>query len=187
MVKNRKYIFIFILIFLFLSISITEVFADKYYYDYDDTQSTDTGYWDAYGEDRPNKPFFDSWDTSTVNVKKNSNVSFAFDLIKNDDRSIIIGNSETERIERVYNNPKEYYGTILKMNGYVESSPRTLYWDMFTTVCEVKITVDSVPVDVIIISPSSIRLAERITVYGYPCGILYGGFSKYLQIVGIKK
>ena len=76
---------------------------------------------------------------------------------------------------------------VLKMNGYVESSPRTLYWDMFTTVCEVKITVDSVPVDVIIISPSSIRLAERITVYGYPCGILYGGFSKYLQIVGIKK
>ena len=108
-------------------------------------------------------------------------------MIKNDDRSIIIGNSETERIERVYNNPKEYYGTILKMNGYVESSPRTLYWDMFTTVYEVKITVDSVPVDVIIISPSSIRLAERITVYGYPCGILYSGYSEYLQIVGIKK
>ena len=127
------------------------------------------------------------WDTSSLDVKVNSNVWIAFDLIKNTSRSSIIDNYRMVMSGNVYDNPKAYYGTLIKMAGPVTSTPNSLNWDG-TKSCEVKIQVNSVPVDVILLCPaSSIKKGDIITVYGYPCGILYSGYSEYLQIVGIKK
>ncbi len=125
-----------------------------------------------------------SWDKSDEDVKVNCNVILAYDLLKGKDHSSIINRAVSANVNNVYRNPLNYCDKILKFYGVVISKPNSLNWDGVKS-CEIKLLVDSVPVDMIVFCDTTqVKEGDTVAIYGYPCGILGG---KYLQLVGIKK